>query len=86
MYTEVRKLNDRVKTQDECITWLLIQLRTTQKRVTKLEAHHASITANKVRAAYEGMEEFSDLEQRGDLPVQETGDQEIGHPAPTAGR
>lgn len=36
-----RRLYDRISTQDGCITFLLIELRALQKRVTKLEQHNA---------------------------------------------
>jgi hypothetical protein len=81
MYTEVRKLYDRIASQDSCITYLLVELRAVQKRLAKLEQHSAHTAANRVRAAYESMETLRDMEQRGDLPVQKVGVQTVG-PAP----
>ena len=40
-YNEVRKLYDRIASQDSCITFLLVELRAVQKRLEKLEAHRA---------------------------------------------
>jgi hypothetical protein len=85
MYVEVRKLYDRIASQDSCITYLLVELRAAQKRIDKLEQHNAHIAANKVRAAYEGMEEVRELEQPRNLPQGEAGDQTVGHSAPNTG-
>jgi hypothetical protein len=41
MYNEVRKVYDRIASQDSCITYLLIELRAAQKRIEKLEAWRA---------------------------------------------
>jgi hypothetical protein len=42
-----RKLHDRITNQDQCITFLLVELRTLQKRVDKLERARArSLTEN----------------------------------------
>jgi septal ring factor EnvC (AmiA/AmiB activator) len=80
MYKQVRKLQDRIQTQDECITWLLVELRAAQKRLTKLEQHNADTTAKMarlamVKMAHERLDELRELEQRGDLP-----DRKDGHP------
>jgi hypothetical protein len=81
-----REIHDRLTNQDGCITWLLVELRALQKRVDKLEQRNAHTAANMVRAACERMDEVRELEQRGDLQLQETGDQTVGHPAPADGR
>jgi hypothetical protein len=41
MYNEVRKVYDRIASQDQCITFLLVELRALQKRVEKLEQARA---------------------------------------------
>lgn len=47
MYNEVRKVYDRIASQDQCITFLLVELRAAQKRIEKLEQHRArTATAN----------------------------------------
>jgi hypothetical protein len=47
MYNEVRKLYDRIASQDQCITFLLVELRAAQKRIEKLETWRArTVTEN----------------------------------------
>ncbi len=41
MYNEVRKLYDRIASQDQCITFLLIELRAAQRRIEHLETWRA---------------------------------------------
>jgi hypothetical protein len=63
IYMEVRKVYDRIKTQDECITWLLVELRALQKRVTQLEKHNDALAAAALRLAHNNAEEFREMEQ-----------------------
>ena len=69
-----RSLKIRIDNQDSCITWLLVELRAVQKRLAKLEKYHESTAAIRLRMAHERLEEVRELEQRGDLPLPETGD------------
>jgi hypothetical protein len=41
MYNETRKLYDRIASQDQCITFLLIEVRALQRRVDHLEKARA---------------------------------------------
>lgn len=63
MYTEVHKLYDRLANQDGCITWLLVELRALQKRVTKLEQRNDALAAAALRLAHNNMEDVRELEQ-----------------------
>lgn len=63
-----KRLYVRIGVQDDCISWLLTELRALQKRVDKLEQHNAHTAANMVRAAHERAEEIWDeLKQRDEL-------------------
>ena len=61
MYNEVRKLYDRIASQDSCITYLLIELRAAQKRIEKLEAWRA-------RNAIEGSTMDEAVDRLGECP------------------
>jgi hypothetical protein len=85
-----RRMYERIKAQDESITWLLIELRAVQKRVDRLEKYNAD-TATRlarmaaVKLAHERVDEVRELEQRRRIPLPEAGDQAIGHPDPNTG-
>jgi hypothetical protein len=57
-YNETRKLYNRIDNQDGCITFLLVELRALQKRITKLEQHNDDLTAAALRLAHNNAEEF----------------------------
>jgi hypothetical protein len=63
MYIEVRKLYDRIGNQDGCITFLLVELRALQKRVTQLEKRNDDLAAAALRLAHSNMEEVRELEK-----------------------
>ena len=62
-----REIHDRLANQDGCITWLLVELRTLQKRVTKLEQRNDDLATAALRLAHNNMEEVREQEQRTDL-------------------
>ena len=79
------KLHDRIANQDSCITFLLIELRAVQKRLAKLEQHHADTASVKLRLACQDMDEVRGLEQRHDLRTGQAGDTEVGCPPGATG-
>jgi hypothetical protein len=56
-------IHDRLANQDGCITWLLVELRTLQKRVTQLEKRNDDLAAAALRLAHNNMEEVRVQEQ-----------------------
>ena len=52
------RLHKRIQTQDGCITWLLVELRALQKRVTQLEQRNDELAAAALRLACSNAEEF----------------------------
>jgi hypothetical protein len=58
-----REIHDRLANQDGCITWLLVELRTLQKRVTQLEKRNDDLAAAALRLAHNNMEEVREREQ-----------------------
>lgn len=51
------KMHERMQTQDGCITWLLVELRALQKRVTQLEKRNDELAAAALRLARSNVEE-----------------------------
>ena len=58
-----RQLYDRIGNQDGCITFLLVELRALQKRVTKLEQRNDDLAAAALRLAHNNAEEIRELEK-----------------------
>jgi hypothetical protein len=58
-----RRLYDRISGQDGCITFLLVELRALQKRVTKLEQRNDDLAAAALRLAHNNAEEVRELEK-----------------------
>ena len=59
-----REIHDRLANMDGCITFLLVELRALQKRVTKLEQRNDDLAAAALRLAHSNAEEFREPEQR----------------------
>jgi hypothetical protein len=59
-----RQLHDRIGNQDGCITFLLVELRALQRRVTKLEQRNDDLAAAALRLAHNNAEEARESEQR----------------------
>ena len=57
-----RRLYERIANQDGCITFLLVELRALQKRVTQLEKHNDNLAAAALRLAHSNAEEFRESE------------------------
>ena len=57
-----RQMLQRLAGQDGCITWLLVELRALQKRVTKLEQRNDDLAAAALRLAHNSAEEFREPE------------------------
>jgi hypothetical protein len=55
-------IHDRLANQDGCITFLLVELRELQKRVTKLEQRNDDLAAAALRLAHNNAEEFREQE------------------------
>jgi hypothetical protein len=68
LYTKIHRFKGEVARQDSCISYLLNEIRTLQKRVEKLEVYNANL----VKLAQEHMDGVRGMEQRGDLPLQKT--------------
>jgi hypothetical protein len=58
-----REIHDRLANVDGCITFLLVELRALQKRVTKLEQRNDDLAAAALRLAHNNAEEFREQEQ-----------------------
>jgi quinol monooxygenase YgiN len=58
-----RQLYDRIGNQDGCITFLLVELRALQKRVTKLEQRNDDLAAAALRLAHNNAQEVREMEQ-----------------------
>ena len=56
-------IHDRLANQDGCITFLLVELRALQKRVTKLEQRNDNLAAAALRLAHNNAEEFREQAQ-----------------------
>jgi hypothetical protein len=64
MYNETRKLYDRIASQDQCITFLLVELRAVQKRLEKLEK---PTNAALRKLAHDNVEALVRVDQHTDL-------------------
>jgi hypothetical protein len=62
-YTDLRKMAERICTQDGCISWLLVELRALQKRVDKLEQRNDDLAAAALRLAHNNAQEIREMEQ-----------------------
>jgi len=58
-----REIHDRLANQDGCITFLLVELRALQKRVTQLEKRNDTLAAAALRLAHNNAEEFREPER-----------------------
>lgn len=61
-----RKLRTRIGVQDDCISWLLTELRALQKRVDQLESNRARAIAENA----EVVRSLPDVDQPADHPAQ----------------
>lgn len=57
------EIRDRLANRESCITWLLVELRALQKRVTQLEKRNDDLAAAALRLAHSNAEEVRESAQ-----------------------